>query len=26
LRRLDTGTISVLSHEREEPVVLRWNS
>ena len=26
LLRLDTGTVSVLSHEREEPVVLRWNS
>ena len=26
LLRLDTGTLSVLSHEREEPVVLRWNS
>jgi broad specificity phosphatase PhoE len=26
LLRLDTGTISVLGHEHEEPVVLRWNS
>jgi broad specificity phosphatase PhoE len=26
LLRLDTGTISVLGHEREAPVVLRWNS
>ena len=26
LLRLDTGTISVLGHERETPVVLRWNS
>jgi probable phosphoglycerate mutase len=26
LLRLDTGTISELGHEREEPVVLRWNS
>jgi probable phosphoglycerate mutase len=26
LLRLDTGTISVLGHEREQPVVLRWNS
>jgi broad specificity phosphatase PhoE len=26
LLRLDTGTISVLGHEREDPVVLRWNS
>ena len=23
---LDTGTVSVLGHEREHPVVLRWNS
>jgi probable phosphoglycerate mutase len=23
---LDTGTLSVLGHERESPVVLRWNS
>ena len=26
LLRLDTGTISRLGHEREEPVVLTWNS
>ena len=26
LFRLDTATISVLGHERESPVVLRWNS
>jgi probable phosphoglycerate mutase len=26
LLRLDTGTISVLGHEREEPVVLKWNA
>ena len=26
LLRLDTGTVSVLGHEREEPVVLTWNS
>lgn len=26
LLRLDTSTISVLGHEREQPVVLRWNS
>lgn len=26
LFRLDTGTLSELGHEREEPVVLRWNS
>jgi broad specificity phosphatase PhoE len=26
LLRLDTGTVSVLGHERETPVVLRWNS
>lgn len=26
LLRLDTGTISVLGHEREDAVVLRWNS
>jgi probable phosphoglycerate mutase len=26
LLRLDTGTVSVLGHEREAPVVLRWNS
>ena len=26
LLRLDTATISVLGHERETPVVLRWNS
>jgi len=26
LLRLDTGTLSELGHEREEPVVLRWNS
>jgi len=26
LLRLDTGTISFLGHEREDPVVLRWNS
>lgn len=25
LLRLDTATISVLGHERESPVVLRWN-
>lgn len=25
LLRLDTATISVLGHEREQPVVLRWN-
>ena len=24
--RLDTATVSVLGHERETPVVLRWNS
>jgi broad specificity phosphatase PhoE len=24
--RLDTATVSVLGHERERPVVLRWNS
>lgn len=26
LYRLDTGTISVLGHERETPVIERWNS
>ncbi len=26
LLRLDTGTISSLGHERDEPVVLTWNS
>ena len=26
LFRLDTATISVLGHERERPVVLRWNT
>jgi broad specificity phosphatase PhoE len=26
LLRLDTGTLSKLGHEREEPVVLTWNS
>jgi broad specificity phosphatase PhoE len=26
LLKLDTGTVSVLGHEREQPVVLRWNS
>ena len=26
LFRLDTATISVLGHERETPVLLRWNS
>lgn len=26
LLRLDTATVSVLGHERESPVVLRWNS
>ncbi|GAA2145974.1 acid phosphatase [Nocardioides koreensis] len=26
LFRLDTATVSVLGHERESPVVLRWNS
>jgi broad specificity phosphatase PhoE len=26
LLRLDTGTVSVLGHEREQTVVLRWNS
>ena len=26
LFRLDTATVSVLGHERETPVVLRWNS
>ncbi len=26
LLRLDTGTISVLGHERENPVVFRWNA
>ena len=26
LFRLDTATVSVLGHERECPVVLRWNS
>lgn len=26
LFRLDTATLSVLGHERESPVVLRWNS
>jgi len=26
LLRLDTGTVSVLGHEREDPVVLRWNA
>jgi probable phosphoglycerate mutase len=26
LWRLDTATVSVLGHERETPVVLRWNS
>lgn len=25
LLRLDTSTVSVLGHEREQPVVLRWN-
>lgn len=25
LLRLDTGTVSVLGHERADPVVLRWN-
>jgi probable phosphoglycerate mutase len=24
--RLDTATVSVLGHERETPVVLRWNA
>ena len=26
LFRLDTATVSVLGHERESPVILRWNS
>ncbi|QBR91936.1 histidine phosphatase family protein [Nocardioides euryhalodurans] len=26
LLRLDTATVSVLAHEREQPVVLRWNA
>ena len=26
LFRLDTATVSVLGHEREQPVVLRWNA
>jgi len=26
LLHLDTGTVSVLGHEREDPVVLKWNS
>ena len=26
LFRLDTATVSVLGHERETPVVLRWNA
>ena len=26
LLKLDTGTVSVLGHERESPVVLRWNA
>ena len=26
LLRLDTATVSVLGHEREDAVVLRWNS
>ncbi|WP_300676163.1 histidine phosphatase family protein [Nocardioides sp.] len=26
LWRLDTGTLSVLGHEREQPVLLRWNA
>lgn len=26
LFRLDTATVSVLGFEREQPVVLRWNS
>ena len=26
LLRLDTGTVSLLGHEREHPAVLRWNS
>jgi probable phosphoglycerate mutase len=26
LLKLDTGTVSVLGHERETPVVLRWNA
>ena len=26
LLKLDTGTVSVLGHEREAPVVVRWNS
>ena len=26
LFRLGTATVSVLAHERESPVVLRWNS
>jgi probable phosphoglycerate mutase len=26
LLRLDTSTVSVLGHERETPVVLRWNA
>ena len=26
LLKLDTGTVSVLSHEREDPVVLHWNT
>jgi broad specificity phosphatase PhoE len=26
LFRLDTATVSILGHERESPVVLRWNS
>jgi broad specificity phosphatase PhoE len=26
LLKLDTGTVSVLGHERESPVVVRWNA
>ncbi|MFT4261844.1 MAG: histidine phosphatase family protein [Nocardioides sp.] len=26
LWRLDTSTVSVLGHEREQPVILRWNA